>query len=196
MADYTAKGSDIAIIPIRAEYVKDGTTYSNTYQLSVKWTDLSKKYTPVIKKVSEDVITEKNKKVELSVEIEPIDGDGTVSYQWYWRKWNYRPSGIWEGQKVDGATQATFTPPTTEAQTNMWYACQVSYTTADGKTYTTTSEFIRYTVNLGTPNDPIIIRQPGTFTMVNRTEILENTFKALTPTPDGSTRPSPRTTPE
>ena len=177
LADYTAKGSDVAIIPIRAEYVKDGTTYSNTYQLSVKWTDLSKKYTPVIKKVSEDVITEKNKKVELSVEIEPIDGDGTVSYQWYWRKWNYRPSGIWEGQKVDGATQATFTPPTTEAQTNMWYACQVSYTTADGKTYTTTSEFIRYTVNLGTPNDPIIIRQPGTFTMVNRTEILENTFK-------------------
>ena len=177
LADYTAKGSDVAIIPIRAEYVKDGTTYSSTYQLSVKWIDPAKKYTPVIKKVSEDVLAEKNKKVEISVEIEPIEGDGTISYQWYWDRAQRRPEQIIESQKIDGATEATFVPPTTEAGAYMWYACKITYTTADGRAYTTNSTYIHFSVDVGVPNEAVFIRQPGTFTMPSRTQILENTFR-------------------
>ena len=157
--------------------MKDGTTYSSTYQLSVKWIDPAKKYTPVIKKVSEDVLAEKNKKVEISVEIEPIEGDGTISYQWYWDRAQRRPEQIIESQKIDGATEATFVPPTTEAGAYMWYACKITYTTADERAYTTNSTYIHFSVDLGVPNEAVFIRQPGTFTMPSRTQILENTFR-------------------
>ncbi len=177
LADYTAKDSDVAIIPIRAEYEKDGSTHSSNYQLSVKWTDPVKKYTPVIKTTSEDVVTDKNKKVEISVEIEPIDGNGTVSYQWYWRRGSSRPNAIWDSQNVDGAEESIFSPSTAEAQTNIWYACRITYTTADKQEYVTDSKFIHVTVNLGKPNGAVIVRQPGTFTMVNKIEVSETPFK-------------------
>ena len=176
LGQYMEDNSNIAIIPIGVGYNSDGINYERTLTLSLKLNDAN---TPVIKTWSEDVVCDKGDTREIFVQIEPIDGDGTVSYQWYWGRGDFRPTVLQESHLISGATSATYTPPTNEADSYMWYCCKVTYTTPDGQSYSTCSQYIHFTVNLSYVNKPMFTRQPGTFTMggFNHTEVLEGTFK-------------------
>ena len=174
LSDYMTAGTNVAEIPMTATFK----TSTRVMTLRVTKLDPATLYAPVIKKISDDVTCDKDDKVELSVEIEPITEKGEISYQWYWMRSGARPTEVWESRKIDGATQPTYTPPTRTAHPYIWYACKVTFTSANGDEYSTLSKFIHVVVNLSYVSAPVIARQPGTFTLggFNNTQVLENTF--------------------
>ena len=146
-----------------------------TFTLTVPATPESL-YTPILKPFAENTVScKKGDQVILSIETEPMS-EGTLTYQWYWDRGNGIPT-FNEYNKIEGATSATFVPSTNAAEKYLWYCCKVTNTTADGKSYSATSEFIHFIVQLNYVNQPKITRQPGTCTIVSQNVILDNGYK-------------------
>ena len=164
LADYTAKNSDTAIIPIKAVYNSDGINSERTIQLSVKWSRPDSPTAPIITKSPEDVICDKGEKKELAVEVAPIQ-DGKITYQWYRLYSGSKPETVWESGKIQDATEAKYIPPTDAAQKRTWYCCEVTYTSASGETQIAYSDIIHFEVRLNYVNSPVITHQPGSVTL-------------------------------
>ena len=173
LADYTPSGSNVAEIPLRVVYEKDGAKAERTITLSVTVQSLSDLLTPVITQQPIDVKCNKGESQELSVEIALADDDGTVTYQWY--SSIYAIDDPLYVSLIDGETKSTYLPPSNVAGTKYYY-CEVT-NTVDGVAYSVKSDFAQYTVNLNYVNPPVIAMQPGTYTIENKTEIVTGGFK-------------------
>ena len=177
LADYTAKDSDTAIIPIRVEYNDSGISSKRELQLSVKWKTSSEGYIPIIESQSRDVVCDKGENIELFVKVKPNQNGGTVSYQWYLMHSYSKPDEVWESAKLDGQTNATIKLITNEAEDRLWYCCKITNKTSDGGEYSTYSDLIHVEVRLNYVNQPIIQYQPGTIVLKNHAEFEEGTYK-------------------
>ena len=178
LSKYVKAGSRVATVPLKVGNTDgNGTTYERmiTFTLTVPATPESL-YTPILKPFAENTVScKKGDQVILSIETEPMS-EGTLTYQWYWDRGNGIPT-FNEYNKIEGATSATFVPSTNAAEKYLWYCCKVTNTTADGKSYSATSEFIHFIVQLNYVNQPKITRQPGTCTIVSQNVILDNGYK-------------------
>ena len=177
LADYTAKDSDTAIIPIRVEYNDGGISSKRELQLSVKWKTSSEGYIPIIESQSRDVVCDKGENIELFVKVKPNQNGGTISYQWYLMHSYSKPDEVWESAKLDGQTNATIKLITNEAEDRLWYCCKITNKTSDGGEYSTYSDLIHVEVRLNYVNQPIIQYQPGTIVLKNYAEFEEGTYK-------------------
>ena len=175
LADYTAEGSDTAIIPIRAEYTSGDITSSRSLQLSVKWTYSEDKCVPVVKEfASTTVICQKGEEAKLQAEIETLEVKGEVSYQWYQIPSGKQPVAE-NNVKITDATNALYVPSTNKSGT-YWYCCEIINSMPGGQTYSAYSGYVKVVVRA---DAPIITRQPGTFTLVNKIEVAEGTYRTV-----------------
>ena len=172
---YLAENTNTATVPVKIKYNSSGIDYERTITLSLTLSS----FVPVITAYSEDVVCNKGDSKDIYVQVAPITGDGELSYQWYAKTGQTRPNGFGEYNKIEGATASVYSPPTTEAVSNLWYCCKVTYKNADGKVFSTLSNYIHFQVNLNYVNKPVITHQPGTCILggFNNTVILENAFK-------------------
>ena len=178
LRNYATSGTNIAIIPVSVYYKNESVVYKRDINLTLTWTQPNM---PTISNLSEDVECDKGAQVSIYVEIAPLPEDGVVTYQWYQQRSQLKPLNVVldDYAKVDGATASSFSPSTNTANVNMWYYCKVTYTTPEGKAYTTVSDYVRVWVNLSYVNKPTLIKQPGTCTLggFNNTVVLDGTYK-------------------
>lgn len=142
LANYFIGDTKKAEIPITLEFDgKDG-NLTRTYTLH---TDPSS-YPPIIKKDPQDTTVDKGENVPLTVEAElPEGSDGKLSYQWYEN-----------GNKINGATSASFVPPSLYAGSKKYY-CKVTNTVGKVE-FSTTSKTATYTVNLNKLTAPEFVK--------------------------------------
>ena len=178
LRNYATSGTNVAIIPVSVYYKNESVVYKRDINLTLTWTQPNM---PTISNLSEDVECDKGAQVSIYVEIAPLPEDGVVTYQWYQQRSQLKPLNVVldDYAKVDGATASSFSPSTNTANVNMWYYCKVTYTTPEGKAYTTVSDYVRVWVNLSYVNKPTLIKQPGTCTLggFNNTVVLDGTYK-------------------
>ena len=144
----TADENNVVTIPIELK----NSSESNTYYLSVGLPA----FLPTITKQPENTTVEKGEKKALSVSVDAPE-IGTISYEWYER--NY---GIGNYALVQGATEATYTPPDTNSASKRLYKCRVINTVGINR-YTVDTDEVLYTVNLTYVNKPVVLKEPGTF---------------------------------
>lgn len=146
LTQYTPDANDVITIPFELAYTGTaGTGEGTTYTLKVVMKDVM----PIITQQPTATVTcGKGDDITLSVGAQLPGDDGTLSYQWCTgsSEANVRP--------IDGATEATYTIPTTYASGTRYY-CLVS-NTVDGIKYTVTSTASDVTVQL-TYIDPAVI---------------------------------------
>ena len=178
LRNYATSGTNVAIIPVSVYYKNESVVYKRDINLTLTWTQPNM---PTISNLSEDVECDKGSQISIYVEIAPLPEDGVVTYQWYQQRSQLKPLNVVldDYAKVDGATASSFSPSTNIANVNMWYYCKVTYTTPEGKAYTTVSDYVRVWVNLSYVNKPTLIKQPGTCTLggFNNTVVLDGTYK-------------------
>ena len=177
LAEYTAEGSDTAIIPIRVKYESDGIKSEREVQLSVKWTNSQEDDTIVIESQSQDVVCNKGEDVELFVKVKPDSDGGTISYQWYLLYSYSKPDKVWESGILEDQTNDTIKAVTNEAEDRLWYCCKITKKTSDGREYSIYSELIHVVVNLNYVNKPVIQYQPGSIVLKNYAEFDLGTYK-------------------
>ena len=176
LSEYTQSGTDIAVIPVRIMYDQDGIHSERTVKLSVKWTDPEDENTPKITKRSDDVTCEKGEQKTLSIEVAPVK-EGAITYQWYCVERGTTRPAYGRGLPIKGATEATYTPSTTNKAGQRWYGCKVTNTTPSGRIYETFSEYIGFNVKLSYVDAPVIKNQPGTFVMKTFNTMEEGAYK-------------------
>ena len=127
-------GESSAKLPVTIKHDSGEVKSETTYNIYVS----NKDYTPVITEQPKNTVVEKTDKIPLTVAV-TAEGNGTLSYQWYQKKNNF-------ASKIEGATEATYLPPTKYAGTAAYY-CIVT-NTIDGIPYMVTSETAEYEVKL------------------------------------------------
>jgi len=148
-AAFAALSNDaIKLLKNAAAYLINPNAYydytTNTFEINAQ--------TPEIDIQPQGLTVKKNESAMLSISASVTDG-GTLTYQWYISPTN---SNI-EGDIIEGATEAEYSPSTAETGTK-WYYCIVTNTNneATNKTATVTSNAVAVTVenaqNLQTPN--------------------------------------------
>lgn len=148
LTQYTVDEDGNVTIPIRLVNGQE----ENTYNLVVGLPD----YLPEITKQPENTTVEKGEKKPLSVSVATPE-KGTLSYQWYVGSeygGNYT--------SVQGATEASYTPPDTSTASKHMYKCRITNTVGVNK-YTVETDGVLYTVNLTYVSRPVVLKEPGTF---------------------------------
>ena len=132
-------GESSAKLPVTIRHDSGEVKSETTYNIYVS----SKDYTPVITEQPKSAVVEKTDKTPLTVAV-TAEGNGTLSYQWY----SYSASDTINivSSKIEGATEATYMPPTKYAGKTGYY-CIVT-NTVDGIPYMVTSEKAIYEVKL------------------------------------------------
>ena len=131
-------GESSAKLPVTIKHDSGEVKSETTYNIYVS----SKDYTPVITEQPKNTVVEKTDETPLTVAV-TAEGNGTLSYQWYSARAN--ASNVID-RKIEGATEATYMPPTKYAGKTAYY-CIVT-NTVDGIPYMVTSEKAIYEVKL------------------------------------------------
>ena len=168
--NYQADESGNIAVPLKVSSGNDSTEKIITLSLACD------SLVPGILSKSDDVECNKGDTKEISVQHNSGSSDGSIAYQWYWNRGQTTPQNFVETYKIDNATDASFAPPTTEAHSNIWYCCKVTYTDVDGKVYDSLSGYIHFVVKLSYVNSPCITSQPGAALLNQSWEIVEGTY--------------------
>lgn len=161
LAEYTAEGSDIAVIPLRLVYDVEGKLASERQiQLYISKTD----HFPQITAQPAAVTCDKDDSPALSVGVAEPER-GTISYQWRTNINDNKTSM----KTIPGATGASYIPPTDWAG-DTYYDCVIT-NTVDGIAYTVTSDTVQVTVNLSYVSAPVIVNQLGTFQKTKQNDL-------------------------
>ncbi len=131
-------GESSAKLPVTIKHDSGEVKSETTYNIYVS----SKDYTPVITEQPKSAVVEKTDKNPLTVAV-TAEGNGTLSYQWYSAR---ADASVIIDRKIEGATEATYMPPTKYAGKTAYY-CIVT-NTVNGIPYRVTSEKAIYKVKL------------------------------------------------
>lgn len=153
LADFTAPGSDVAVIPLRLAFAEQN-EYCRERQTVIYVSQ--KDQAPKITRQPAAVTCNKGAAPVLQVTAEkPLNGE--LTYQWY----SCQTDNVEAGQVVAGATSSTFTPPTDQAG-EYYYYCRVGNKVGEA-IYFTCSQAAPVKVQLSYINTPQIFRQLGTY---------------------------------
>ena len=137
-----APDASVAIVPITVKVDSKTAPTEATYRLFVS----KENYIPEIKTQPQTVTVNKLESATLSVAAETA-GNGKLTYQWHEKD---SASGI--DIEISGATESTYSAPTTYAGTRNYY-CVIT-NTVSGAPFTVTSETASVTVNLNVLTAP------------------------------------------
>ena len=137
-----APDASVAIVPITVKVDSKTAPTEATYRLFVS----KENYIPQIKTQPQNVTVNKLESATLSVAAETA-GNGKLTYQWHEKD---SASGI--DIEIPGATESTYSAPTTYADTKNYY-CVIT-NTVSGAPFTVTSETASVTVNLNVLTAP------------------------------------------
>ena len=145
LSDYYDTETEEIVLPFEVAYYGNNGNIVNveTYTFSMS------PHVPFILEQPQNITCEKNDEVTLRVDVQHREGD-TISYQW-----------LKDGVEIEGAVNSTYSPSTVNAGMT-GYACVVK-NVVGGKEYFSQSDTAYVNVNLSYINDPIIAKQPGTF---------------------------------
>ena len=141
-----APDASVAIVPITVKVDSKTAPTEATYRLFVS----KENYIPQIKTQPQNVTVNKLESATLSVAAETA-GNGKLTYQWHEKD---SASGI--DIEISGATESTYSAPTTYAGTRNYY-CVIT-NTVSGAPFTVTSETASVTVNLNVLTAPQFYR--------------------------------------
>ena len=141
-----APDASVAIVPITVKVDSKTAPTEATYRLFVS----KENYIPEIKTQPQNVTVNKLESATLSVAAETA-GNGKLTYQWHEKD---SASGI--DIEIPGATESTYSAPTTYAGTRNYY-CVIT-NTVSGAPFTVTSETASVTVNLNVLTAPQFYR--------------------------------------
>ena len=141
-----APDASVAIVPITVKVDSKTAPTEATYRLFVS----KENYIPEIKTQPQNVTVNKLESAILSVAAETA-GNGKLTYQWHEKD---SASGI--DIEISGATESTYSAPTTYAGTRNYY-CVIT-NTVSGAPFTVTSETASVTVNLNALTAPQFYR--------------------------------------
>ena len=137
--------ANVAVVPITVKISTDMVATETSYRLFVS----KENYTPQIKAQPQTLTVDKLETADLTVTAE-AGGDGTLTYQWYEKR------GSNSSEKIQGATECTYSAPTVYAGTRSYY-CVIT-NTVSGAPFTVTSETASVTVNLNALTAPQFYR--------------------------------------
>ena len=135
-----APDASVAIVPITVKVDSKTAPTEATYRLFVS----KENYIPEIKTQPQNVTVNKLESATLSVAAETA-GNGKLTYQWH-------KKDSASDKEISGATESTYSAPTTYAGTNNYY-CVIT-NTVSGAPFTVTSETASVTVNLNVLTAP------------------------------------------
>ena len=141
-----APDASVAIVPITVKVDSKTAPTEATYRLFVS----KENYIPQIKTQPQNVTVNKLESATLSVAAETA-GNGKLTYQWHEKD---SASGI--DIEIPGATESTYSAPTTYAGTRNYY-CVIT-NTVSGAPFTVTSETASVTVDLNVLTAPQFYR--------------------------------------
>ena len=141
-----APDASVAIVPITVKVDSKTAPTEATYRLFVS----KENYIPQIKTQPQNVTVNKLESATLSVAAETA-GNGKLTYQWHEKD---SASGI--DIEISGATESTYSAPTTYAGTRNYY-CVIT-NTVSGAPFTVTSETASVTVDLNVLTAPQFYR--------------------------------------
>ena len=141
-----APDASVAIVPITVKVDSKTAPTEATYRLFVS----KENYIPQIKTQPQNVSVNKLEDATLSVAAETA-GNGKLTYQWHEKD---SASGI--DIEISGATESTYSAPTTYAGTRNYY-CVIT-NTVSGAPFTVTSETASVTVDLNVLTAPQFYR--------------------------------------
>ena len=141
-----APDASVAIVPITVKVDSKTAPTEATYRLFVS----KENYIPQIKTQPQNVTVNKLEDATLSVAAETA-GNGKLTYQWHEKD---SASGI--DIEISGATESTYSAPTTYAGTRNYY-CVIT-NTVSGAPFTVTSETASVTVDLNVLTAPQFYR--------------------------------------
>ena len=141
-----APDASVAIVPITVKVDSKTAPTEATYRLFVS----KENYIPEIKTQPQNVTVNKLESATLSVAAETA-GNGKLTYQWHEKD---SASGI--DIEISGATESTYSAPTTYAGTRNYY-CVIT-NTVSGAPFTVTSETASVTVDLNVLTAPQFYR--------------------------------------
>ena len=141
-----APDASVAIVPITVKVDSKTAPTEATYRLFVS----KENYIPEIKTQPQNVRVNKLESATLSVAAETA-GNGKLTYQWHEKD---SASGI--DIEISGATESTYSAPTTYAGTKNYY-CVIT-NTVSGAPFTVTSETASVTVDLNVLTAPQFYR--------------------------------------
>ena len=141
-----APDASVAIVPITVKVDSKTAPTEATYRLFVS----KENYIPEIKTQPQNVTVNKLESATLSVAAETA-GNGKLTYQWHEKD---SASGI--DIEIPGATESTYSAPTTYAGTRNYY-CVIT-NTVSGAPFTVTSETASVTVDLNVLTAPQFYR--------------------------------------
>ena len=141
-----APDASVAIVPITVKVDSKTAPTEATYRLFVS----KENYIPQIKTQPKNVTVNKLESATLSVAAETA-GNGKLTYQWHEKD---SASGI--DIEISGATESTYSAPTTYAGTRNYY-CVIT-NTVSGAPFTVTSETASVTVDLNVLTAPQFYR--------------------------------------
>ena len=141
-----APDASVAIVPITVKVDSKTAPTEATYRLFVS----KENYIPQIKTQPQTVTVNKLESATLSVAAETA-GNGKLTYQWHEKD---SASGI--DIEISGATESTYSAPTTYAGTRNYY-CVIT-NTVSGAPFTVTSETASVTVDLNVLTAPQFYR--------------------------------------
>ena len=123
-------------------------------------------FAPKVTNTLPDIECDKNDAQVVRVEVENAE-TYNLSYQWY------RGTTEANMMKIEGETNASYNIPTNRAGT--WYYNCIVTNTINGQAYSTALKAAKIKVRLSSVSEPVILKQPGTYTWNGTAETVYRT---------------------